>query len=61
MSETAIPSGSKSLAARCKEFFGLKDGETTAQFMQEFRELTEKDRDELVALFNAAGMPTVRS
>ena len=62
--ENATPTtttGSKTLAARCKEFFGLKPGETTPEFMQEFRELTEKDRNELVEHFNAAGMPTTRS
>ena len=35
--------------AACKDFFGLKEGETSMQFAQEIKALTEQDRAEIRA------------
>ena len=48
----------KSFIVQCKEFFGLKDGQTLAEFATEVRQLTAEDKAEFVAAFNAMGMPT---
>ena len=48
----------KGLMVRCKEFFGYKPGQDMRGFMAELRELSDKDKAELCAMFKAAGMPT---
>jgi hypothetical protein len=48
----------RSFVARCREFFGLKEGQKLTEFAAELRQLTDKDRLELVEMFNAAGLPT---
>ena len=49
----------KGLTIQCKNFFGLKPGQTLSEFAAELRQLTDKDKKELVDLFNEAGIPTV--
>ncbi len=39
----------------CKEFFGLKEGQTLTQFAAELKALTPKDKAELSAMFTAVG------
>lgn len=51
----------KTLMVRCKQFFGLRPGQSLREFGDEFARLTEDDKQELVELFNEAGMPTVLS
>lgn len=48
----------KTLLLRCKEFFGLKPGQTLLEFKNELAALTVQDRADLARYFEAAGMPT---
>ena len=48
----------KSFVARCREFFGLKEGQKLTEFATELRALTHKDKLDLCAEFERAGMPT---
>lgn len=48
----------KGFIIRCYKFFGLKPGQTRAEFAAEIRELSDKDKQDLVDEFNKAGMPT---
>lgn len=36
-----------SLAVACADFFGKQPGQTLAQFSQEFKALSQKDKDEI--------------
>lgn len=40
----------------CKEFFGLKPGQNLAQFRDEMKELTDKDRRELSQMLADRGI-----
>lgn len=44
MSNTAKP---MSLMAACRDFFGLKQNQTSVQFGQEYKALTQEDREEI--------------
>ena len=51
------------LGSACKRFFGFKPGETLKEFMDEIRELNEKDREDLKVEFAKVGIevvPTVK-
>ena len=39
----------------CKDFFGLKPGQTLSDFAREMRELTDADKAEISALFPSVG------
>lgn len=39
----------------CKEYFGLKEGQTLTQFAQELKALTAKDKADLSAMFATVG------
>lgn len=41
----------KTFAVAMKQFFGLKDGQTTGDFMKELKELDEKDRADFKEMF----------
>lgn len=56
MSEaTAKPMG---FVGRCKEFFGLKQGQALTQFAAELKALSQDEKMELHRQFNAMGLPT---
>ncbi len=59
MSEQETEVKSMTLTIRCKKFFGIKSGQTLKDFAAEIRELTDKDKEDLVRDFNEAGMLTV--
>ena len=44
-----------SFATACMEYFGKKPNQTTAEFVQELKQLTDADRAELSALFPSVG------
>lgn len=48
----------KAFVVRCKEFFGMKDGQSLQKFKAELNQLSDEDKRDLVAQFNAQGMPT---
>lgn len=48
-----------SFAKACKEYFGMKPGQTLSDFLAELKELTEKDREELKAMFPSVGYEIV--
>jgi hypothetical protein len=50
---------SKSFIARMSDYFGRLPGQTTGDFGAELKKLTPKDKEDLVAWFNAAGLPTL--
>lgn len=39
----------------CREFFGLKPGQTLQEFAAEIRQLTPTDKSELTELFKSVG------
>jgi hypothetical protein len=41
--------------AACRDFFGLKDGQTAMEFGKELKQLTDKDREEIKAGLAAIG------
>lgn len=41
--------------AACKDFFGLKEGQTAVQFLQETKQLSPTDREEIRAGLKANG------
>lgn len=43
------PRAPQSFMVACREYFGMKQGQSPMQFMQETKALTEKDREEIVA------------
>lgn len=59
MEDTKTPEAPRGLVARCMSYFGKKENQTLLSFKEEFNKLTDKDRQDLVDMFNAAGMPTV--
>jgi hypothetical protein len=44
-----------SFMAACRDFFGLKEGQTALQFGQEIKQLTADDRKEIAAGLTAMG------
>lgn len=50
---------SMTFVAACKDFFGMKQGQTATDFMKEIRELTPEDRTYLTALFPSVGYEIV--
>jgi len=46
----------KTLLTRIREFFGMTAGE----LRNEWKTLTDKDKNDFVDMFNKAGMPTTR-
>lgn len=48
----------KAFPTRCKDFFGLKSGQTTREFVGELRALSQTDRNEIAAMLTAIGLPT---
>ncbi len=51
----------KSFAVACKEFFGMRPGQTLADLMAELKSLTEKDRAELTEMFKSVDVEIVQS
>ena len=49
----------KTFASAMKEYFGLKDGETTSGFMAEMKALTEKDKNDFRAMLPSVGYEIV--
>lgn len=45
-----------SFVVALKQYMGLKEGQTPTQFMQEYKELTQKDRNELYDALKAGGV-----
>lgn len=45
----------------CKDFFGLKEGQTALQFGQEIKALTEDDKKEIKAGLEANGYEIMQS
>ena len=50
--------GVPSLFKRCREVLGLRPGETLEEFAEELSHMSDEDRADLEALFNATGKPT---
>lgn len=50
-----------SFIAACREFFGLKDGQTLQQFAQEIRELTPDDKAEMIQMFRSVGFDATKT
>ena len=46
-------------ATRCRSFFGFRAGTGFKDFVEEIKELTPEDKQELCKNFNDTGMPTV--
>jgi hypothetical protein len=44
-----------SFVAACKDFFGIKPGQSSVEFMKEIKELSPKDRTDLIAMFPSVG------
>lgn len=44
------------LVAACRRFFDLKTGQGLREFAAEIKELTPKDRDDLVLMFHEIGI-----
>lgn len=44
-----------SFAAACLDYFGKKQGQSSVEFMNELRALTDKDKVELKAMFPSVG------
>lgn len=42
-------------AVACKEFFGFREGQKLGDFMHELKQLTDKDRADLIAWFPSVG------
>lgn len=53
------PTAPMGFVSRCKVFFGFREGQNLSEFSKEVKELSDKDKLELVDLFNKAGMPTL--
>ena len=45
----------------CREFFGLKTGQTLQEFAAEIRQLTPGDKAELVELFKTVGYDATKT
>jgi len=48
-------------AGACKKFFGLKEGETLAEFVGELKALTAEDKEEMKVLFLTVGYDCSKS
>jgi hypothetical protein len=48
----------KKFAVRCKTYFGTKPGQNLREFAAELKELSAKDKNDLIKMFNAEGLPT---
>lgn len=48
-------------AGACKKFFGLKDGQTLAEFVGELKQLTDEDKAEMKVLFLTVGYDCSKS
>lgn len=46
----------KTFTVACKDFFGLKPGQTLMEFSAELKALTAKDRDDLKGYFTQIGI-----
>lgn len=44
-----------SFVVACKRYFGMKPEQTMGQFAQELKALTDKDRQDLKAMFPSVG------
>lgn len=45
----------KTFGAACLQYFGKKEGQSSGDFLQELKQLTEKDRADLREYFKAIG------
>jgi hypothetical protein len=45
----------------CREFFGLKDGQTLKEFVDEIRQLSVDDKAELILLFRNVGYDATKT
>jgi len=45
-----------SFAMACKQYFGLRDGQSLQEFAQEVKQLNEQDRAEITKFFVDAGI-----
>lgn len=48
-----------SFATACLDYFGKKPGQSSTEFMNEIRALSEKDRADLKAMFPSVGYEIV--
>jgi hypothetical protein len=46
----------KTLMLTCKEYFGLKPGQSLNQFGEEMKQLTPQDKADLIELFKVVGI-----
>lgn len=44
-----------SFMAACKDYFGMRQGQTLSEFLAEVKALTMADREELKVLFKSVG------
>lgn len=51
-----MASTEKTFVAALKEIFGFKEGQSASGFMQELKDLTQKDKDELYEDLQKAGI-----
>jgi hypothetical protein len=49
-----------SFAVACKDFFGFKPGQTMTDFMNELRQLTDKDKADLTKMFPSVGYEIIQ-
>lgn len=47
--------------AACKDYFGLKEGQTSLQFAHEIKQLTEQDRAEIKEGLEGVGYEIVQA
>ena len=47
--------------AACRSFFGPKDGQSLLEFAKEVKELTPKDRADMVEMFKAVDIDATKS
>ena len=57
----ADSSKSRTFIGACRDFFGPKPGQPLKEFAEEVKALTQTDRAELKALFEAAGYTIIAS
>lgn len=53
-----MPEQEMAFTARCKNFFGFLPGQSIGDFAKEIKALSDADKAEFVAAFNAMGLPT---
>lgn len=49
-----------SFVGACREFFGIKSGQTLQEFAAELRQLTPEDKAEMVQLFRQVGLDATK-